>query len=122
VTIAADTERDLVLVGGPNTARLLRLSSGEEIADVGQGYTNFASFNRLGTLLLDYAGSGFGVWSASGKKYCVEPNLGSNVVALSPNDEWVAMATGDKGTDVMLWKLSTITAACGVMMSGVGGN
>jgi len=118
VTMAADIEKDLVLVGGPNTARLLKLSSGEEIAKVGQGYTNFAAFNQPGTLVLDYAGKGFGVWSSDGKKYCLEPNLGSNVVALSPNDEWVAMATGDKETAVMLWKLSTITAACGVASLG----
>jgi len=112
-TIAVDAARDLVLIGGPKAARLVILSTGQEIAKAGQGYTNFAAFNRPGTLLLDYAGSGFGVWGTDGTKFCEEPNLGSNVVALSPNDEWVAMSTGHKGTDVMLWKLKTILTACG---------
>ncbi len=111
-TIAADTDRDLVLVGGQATARLRRLSTGAEIAQAGVGYTNFAAFNQDGTVLLDYSGDNFGVYGSDGRKYCAEPNLGSNVVALSSNDQWVAMATGRKGTDVMVWSFKRIIAGC----------
>jgi len=114
VTIAADVERDLVVVGGPKTARLLRLSSGEEIAKVGTGYTNFAGFNRSGTLIFDYPDTGFGVWDVSGKRYCLDPDLGTNVVALSSDDRWLAIGTGHKSTDVMIWSLRNILTGCSV--------
>jgi WD40 repeat protein len=114
VTVAVDTERDLVVVGGPKTARLLRLSSADEIANVGLGYTNFAAFNRAGTLIFDYPDTGFGVWDTSGKRYCLQPGLGSNTVALSSDDRWLAMATGHKGTDVMIWSVNNILGGCGV--------
>lgn len=114
VTIAADVDRDLVVVGGPKTARLLRLSSGEEIAKVGTGYTNFAGFNRSGTLIFDYPDTGFGVWDVSGKRYCLEPDLGTNVVALSSDDRWLAIGTSHKSTDVMIWSLRNILTGCSV--------
>lgn len=112
VAIAADVDRDLVVVGGPKTARLLHLSSGEEIAKVGTGYTNFAGFNRSGTLIFDYPDTGFGVWDVSGKRYCLEPDLGINVVALSSDDRWLAIATSHKATDVMIWSLRNILTGC----------
>jgi WD40 repeat protein len=114
VTIAADVEKDLVVIGGPKTSRLVRLSSGNEIAKVGIGYTNFAGFNSSGTLIFDYPDTGFGVWDVSGKRYCLEHDLGINVAALSSNDRWLAIATSHKGTDVMIWSLENILAGCKV--------
>jgi hypothetical protein len=52
--IAAFPEKDFVIVGGPKVARLLRLSTGDELAKVGDGYTNFAPSNESGTLLFAY--------------------------------------------------------------------
>ncbi len=60
--IAAFPERDFVVVGDPKVARLLRLSTGDELAKVGDGYTNFAAFNESGTLIFTYTSDGFGVW------------------------------------------------------------
>jgi WD40 repeat protein len=115
--IAASPEKDLVVVGGPNGARLLRLSSGEEIARVGSGYTNFAAFNRSGTLIFTYSSSGFGVWDVSGTLYCSRTDLGNGTVALSSDDRWLAAAPVNGGTTVMLWSVQHALASCNVPVS-----
>jgi WD40 repeat protein len=106
---AVRPEKDLVVVGGPKSARLVRLSSGEELATVGVGYTNFAAFDQSGSLIFTYPSSGFAVWDASGKQLCGTPHLGNGTVALSPNDRW--LAAGD-GQDVKVWKVENILTAC----------
>lgn len=57
--IAAFPEKDLAIVRGPNSARLIHISSGENVAKVRSGYTNFASFNQDGTLVFAYTSGGF---------------------------------------------------------------
>lgn len=61
--IAAFPEKDLAIVRGPNSARLIHISSGENVAKVGSGYTNFASFNQDGTSVFAHTsgGSVFGI-------------------------------------------------------------
>jgi len=112
--IAASPEKDLVVIGGPNGARLLRLSSGEEIARVGSGYTNFAAFNQSGTLIFTYSKSGFAVWDASGKFYCSRADFGNGTVALSSDDRWLAAAPINGGRTVMLWNVQNALANCNV--------
>jgi len=80
--IAAFPEKDLAVVGGPKDARLVHLGSGEEVAKLGSGYTNFAAFNQYGTLVFVYTGGGFGVWDTTGKQYCNKEDLGNGTVAL----------------------------------------
>jgi WD40 repeat protein len=115
--IAASPEKDLVVTGGPNGARLLRLSSGEEIAKVGSGYTSFAAFNQSGTLLFTYSKTVFAVWDASGKLACSREDLGNGVVALSSDDRWLAAASPNGGRTVMLWKLQNALDSCNVPAS-----
>lgn len=115
--IAALPEKDLVVVGGPKVARLLRLSSGEELAKVGVGYTNFAEFNQRGTLIFTYQSSGFAVWDTKGKEYCTRPDIGNGTVALSPDNRWLAAAPVNGGTTVSIWNLPKALAACGVPAS-----
>ena len=115
--IAVFPPKDLVVVGGPNAARLLRLSSGEELAMVGAGYTNFAAFNQSGTLIFTYTSRGFAVWDTSGKQYCSRPDIGNGTVALSADDRWLAAAPVNGGTTVMIWNVQNALDVCGVPAS-----
>lgn len=112
--IAAFPERDLAVVGGPKNARLVRLSSGEELAQVGQGYTNFAAFSDDGTLILTYSSSRFGVSDTTGTQYCYKEDLGNGTVALSADGRWLAAAMVNGGTTVAIWNLKSTLSACGV--------
>jgi hypothetical protein len=82
--IAAFPENDLVIVGGPKAARLLRLSTGDEVARVGNGYTNFAAFNEESTLVFTCTSEGLSVWDSSGKRYCSAPDIGNGTTAVLP--------------------------------------
>jgi Anaphase-promoting complex subunit 4 WD40 domain/WD domain, G-beta repeat len=112
-TIAAFPEKDLVVIGGPKMARLLRLSSGEEVARVGLGYTNFAAFSQNGSLIFMYPSSGFGIWDTTGKQYCVKAHLGNGTAALSAHNRWLAAASVG-GKSVMVWNVQSALSACGV--------
>jgi WD40 repeat protein len=112
-TIAAFPEKDIVLVGGPKVARLLKLSSGDEVAKVGVGYTNFAAFSQSGTLIFIYPSSGFGIWDTTGKQYCVKAHLGNGTMALSANNRWLAAASAG-GKSVMVWNVQSALSACGI--------
>jgi WD40 repeat protein len=107
-------EKDLIIVGGPKSARLIRLSSGEEIAKIGVGYTNFAAFDQSGSLIFTYPSSGFAILDTAGKQLCGTPDLGNGTVALSANDRWLAAAPVNGGTDVMVWNVQALLAACGI--------
>ncbi len=118
--IAAFPPRDLVVVGGPKAARLLRLSSGEELAKVGSGYINFAAFNQSGALIFTYASNSFAIWDTSGKQYCSRPDIGNGTVALSADDRWLAAAPVNGGTTVMIWNVQNALDVCGVPASTNG--
>jgi WD40 repeat protein len=115
--IAALPERDLAIIGGPKNARLVHLSSGEEVAKVGLGYTNFAAFSRSGTLVFTYPSSGFAIWDTSGKQYCTRKDIGNGTVALSGDDRWLAAAPVNGGTTVVIWNVQNALNACGVPIS-----
>jgi hypothetical protein len=112
--IAASPEKDLVVVGGPKGVRLIRLSSGEEIAQLGTGNTNFAAFSQSGSLIFTSLGGGFAVWDASGREYCSSAHLGNGSLALSPNDRWLAAPPENGGTNVAIWNLQSTLDACGL--------
>lgn len=112
--IATATEANLVVVGGPNTAVLRRLDSGDEASVVGTGFTNFAALTRGGKVVLTYSGSsGFGVWGTTGTLYCSRQDLGNGTMALSRDGSSLAAATKG-GTAVMVWNMDNSLAACGV--------
>ena len=112
---AVHPNNDLVVVGGPNSARLIRLSSGQEVAKVGVGYTLFAGFNRDGSLIFTYASSGFAVWSSAGTQVCGTPSLANaRNATISPDDHWLVAGPPNSGTDIMVWKLQSILAGCGL--------
>ena len=111
--IAAFPEKDLAVVGGPNNARLVHLRSGEEVAKVGSGWTNFAAFSQDGTLVFAYTSGGFGVWDTSGKQYCHKEGLGNGTIAISSDGRWLAAAMVDGGTNVAIWNLKNLTGVCG---------
>jgi WD40 repeat protein len=111
--IAAFPAEDLAVVGGSKNARLVHLSSGEEVATVGQGYTNFAAFSDDGKLILTYSSSGFGVWDTTGKQYCYKEDLGNGTVALSADGRWLAAALANGGTSVAIWNVPMALGTCG---------
>jgi WD40 repeat protein len=112
--IAAFPEKDIAVVGGPNDARLVRLSSGTELAKVGAGWANFTSFNQAGTLIFTYVGDAFAVWDVDGKQHCSRQHLANGTVALSPGDRWLAAAPVGGGTTVAVWEVQKILTACGL--------
>jgi hypothetical protein len=115
--IAAFPEKDLVAVGRPKVVRLIRLSSGEEIAQLGSGNTNFAAFSQNGTLIFTSASSGFAIWDTSGKEYCSSAHIGNGTIALSSNDRWLAAPPEDRGTNVAIWNLQSALDVCGVPLA-----
>jgi WD40 repeat protein len=110
---AVRPDKDLVVIGGPKSARLVRLSSGEEIAKVGDGYTNFAAFDETGSLVLTYASSSFAIWDTTGRRLCGTSDAGNGTMALSANDRWLASAPVGKITDVTIWDAQALLRACG---------
>jgi WD40 repeat protein len=115
-TVAANPTRDLEVVGGPNSARLLKLTTGAELGTVGNGYTNFAALDRTGSRIFTYTSRGFAVWDATGKQYCLRPEMGNGIMALSPDNRWLAAAQGQL-TDVAIWDVSSILIACSAQNS-----
>jgi hypothetical protein len=111
-------EKDLVVIGGPKSARLVKLSSGEGVANVGGGYTNFAAFDQSGSRVFTYTSSGFAVWDTTGKRLCGAPDLGNGTMALSPNDRWLASGQPGKMTDVTIWDAQALLHQCGAQISG----
>lgn len=114
---AVRPENDLLVIGGPKSARLVRLSSGEDIAKVGDGYTNFAAFDQSGSFVLTYTSSGFAVWDTKGTRLCGASDIGNGTMALSANDRWLASAPVGKTTDVTIWDAQALLRACGASPS-----
>lgn len=48
--MAALPEKDFVVIGSSQMARLVLFSSGEELATVGNGFAHLAAFNQSGTM------------------------------------------------------------------------
>ena len=115
--IAAFPEKDLAVVGGPKNARLVHLRSGEEVAKMGLGYTNFAAFSPDGALILTYSSGGFGVWDTTGRQYCYNEGLGNGTVALSADGRWLAAATANGGRSVAIWSVQSALGVCGAAAS-----
>ena len=113
--VAVHPDKDLVVIGGAKSARLIRLSSGQEVATVGDAHTKFAAFNRSGSLIFTYTHSGLVVWDITGKRICGASVGNENgIFALSPDDRWFAAGIVDGGTDVMVWKVENILKTCGI--------
>jgi len=112
-SFAVAPNKDLVVVGGPNSARLIRLSTGEEVAKVGTGYTNFAAFDQAGTLIFTYSGggAGFNVWDVTGKLLCSIKQV-SGAMELSPDGNWLATSHAGGSRDVELWNIAKILSTC----------
>jgi WD40 repeat protein len=109
---AVDPSNNFAVVGGPNSARLVRLDTGDEVARLGTGYTNFAAFDQTGSLIFTYTGSGFGVWDTTGKLLCSAKDLGNGTMALSHDNRWLAAAPAGHSRDVTLWKVENIVGSC----------
>ena len=110
---AVGPNKDLVVVGGPNSARLIRLSTGEEVAKLGTGYTNFAAFDQTGSFIFTYSGTGdgFSVWDPTGKLLCTRRSVGGNM-ELSPDGKWLATAHAGGSRDVELWNVAQMLNTC----------
>jgi WD40 repeat protein len=105
-------EKNFVVIGTSQMARLVRLSSGEELATVGNGFTHLAAFDRSGTILFMYTSSGLAVWDTQGKKHCERADAGNGTMALSPDDRWLAAGVVDGGPSISVWKVQDIASLC----------
>lgn len=110
---AVGPKKDFVVVGGPNSARLILLSTGEEVAKLGTGYTNFAAFDQTGSFVFTYSGggAGFRVWDTTGKPLCIIKPVGGTM-EMSPDGHWLATAHAGGSRDVELWNISKILSTC----------
>ncbi len=115
--VAVFSEKDVAVVGGPQVVRLVRISTGEELAKLGSGWTNFAEFDRGGRLVFTYAGGLFSVWDAKGTQYCTRAALGNGTLALSPDNRWLASAPLDGSLEVSVWNLPNALKTCGASAS-----
>jgi WD40 repeat protein len=113
--IAAFPEKDLVIEGAMKLTSLMHLRSGKEISRFDVRQPIFAAFNRSGKLIFTYSREGLAIWDLSGMQYCSRPDLGNSaVVALSPDDRWLAAARAGSGATVMVWDLQKAFDACGI--------
>jgi len=110
--MAALPEKDFVVIGTSQMARLVRLSSGEELAIVGNGFTHLAAFDRNGTILFTYTSDGLGVWDTQGKKYCEKKDVGNGTMALSPDDRWLVSGVVGGRPSISVWKIQDIAKSC----------
>lgn len=111
-TVAADLSRDIEIIGGPKSARLLRLTTGEQLGKVGDGFANFAAISNTGSLIFTYTSSGFAIWDGTGRLQCLKPGNGYYTMAISPDNHWLVAAPAHQLTDVAFWDLSELIAAC----------
>jgi WD40 repeat protein len=110
--MAAFPNRDFVVIGSSQMARLVRFSTGEELAKVGDGFTHLAAFDRSGSTLFTYTSNGLGVWDTHGNKYCEKPDVGNGTMALSPDDRWLVAGIVDGGPSISVWKVQDILRLC----------
>jgi WD40 repeat protein len=110
--VAADPAYDIEVVGGPHSARLLKLSTGTQLGNVGEGFTNSAAISENGSLLFTYSSRGFATWDATGQLRCLRAGNGYYPMAVSPNNQWLAAGPSNRLTDVAVWDLSELIAGC----------
>jgi len=111
-TVAADPADDIEVVGGPNSARLLKLTTGTQLGTLGDGFSNFAAISNTGSLIFTYTSSGFAIWDATGRLLCLKRGNGYYTMAVSPDNHWLAAAPSNQLTDVAVWDLPELIAAC----------
>jgi WD40 repeat protein len=110
--VAADPNEDIEIIGGPKSARLLKITSGQELGTVGAGFTNYVAINNSGTRILTYSSQGVTISDASGKPLCSIAGNGYYAMALSPDNRWLAAAPTGQLTDVAVWEVSQLPAVC----------
>jgi len=118
-TVAADSMHDVAALGGSESARLVKLTSGVQLATLGKGFTNFVAINSAGSLVFVYTSRGLAIWDAAGRLQCLKPGNSYYAMAISPDNHWLAAAPANQLTDVIFWDLPQILASCS---SGVGGS
>lgn len=110
--VAADPAMDIEVIGGPKSARLLKLTTGAQLGIVGDAFTNFAAISNTGSLIFTYTSHGFAIWDATGQLRCLKPGNSYYTMAVSPDNHWLAAAPSNQLTDVAVWNLAELTAAC----------
>jgi WD40 repeat protein len=110
--VAADPAKDVEVIGGPKSARLLELTTGAQLGLVGDAFTNFAAISDTDSLIFTYTSHGFGIWDATGGLRCLKPGNGYYTMAVSPDNHWLAAAPSDQLSDVAVWDLTELIAAC----------
>lgn len=88
-TVAADPAHDIEVVGGSKSARLLKLTTGAQLATIGDA-TNFAAISNTGSLIFTYTSRGFAIWDATGRLRCLKPGDSYYTMAISPDNHWLA--------------------------------
>lgn len=110
--VAADLTKDIQVIGGPKSARLLNLTTGAQLGLVGDAFTTFTAISNTGSLLFTYTSHGFAIWDATGRLRCLKPGANYHTMAVSPDNHWLAAAPSNQLTDVAVWDLTKIIAAC----------
>src|SRR5258708_12038500 len=87
--VAADPAKDIQVIGGPKSARLLKLTTGTELGLVGDAFTNFAAISNTGSLIFTYTSHGFAIWDAMGRLRCLKPGTSYYTMPARPDNHWL---------------------------------
>src|SRR5262249_18021097 len=81
---AADSQHDLAPIGGWESARIIKLTTGAEITKL-ESSANFVGINNTGTLIFANTSRGLAIWDATGHLRCLKPGNGYYAMAISPD-------------------------------------
>ena len=110
--VAADPMEDIEIIGGPKSARLLKITNGQELGIVGVGFTNYVAVDNQGARILTYSSHGVTISDPDGRSLCSIPGNGYYAMALSPDNRWLAAAPTGQLTNVAVWDVSQLPAVC----------
>jgi WD40 repeat protein len=108
--IAISPRGDSALIGGPNGAKLVRVSDGAVVAKFGEGWVSAVAFVRPDVVMTrDHDRLGF--WSTDGLLRCEDRKLESGVLALAQDSSLLAVGALHQ-RDLLLWDGTRLREAC----------
>ena len=106
---AVSPDARTVLIGGPNYAKLVRISDGSVLTKLGSGWVLGVAYLNSDILMVrDHSRLAF--WSTDGKLLCDKTNLDGPNVAMSKHGA-LAVGAGHQ-RDIEVWSATEVRQAC----------
>ena len=108
-SFAVSPNGELALIGGPKSAKLVRIADGAVNQHFGDGWISGVGFlsDRV-VLVRDHAQ--LALYTTDGKMLCSDQKLETGVLDLNPNGLLVGGASHQR--DILVWPSSVVTGAC----------